>query len=108
MPELDRRISVTYTTTTVGRDGSAETTTATLGMWARKIQDNVTRTLEAQGAYGTAARSYRVRYNPALVAAIEAGETVQVIEQGYEQTIEAVGEPERAGRLRFLDLIVRE
>ena len=109
MPDLDRIISVEYTTTTVGRDGSEEVTTTPLGeVWARKVQDSVSRTLEGFGGYGVAARSYRVRYNALLVTAIETGETVKVTDGGYEQIIEAVGEPERSGRRRFLDLIVRE
>ena len=77
-------------------------------VWARKLQDGVARTLEGFGGYGVASRSYRVRYNVLLVAAIEAGETIKVMDGGHEQTIDALGEPERAGRRRFLDLIVRE
>ena len=56
---MDRRIAITYTTTTVGRDGSPVTETATLEVWARKMQDSVARTLAGQGGYATAARSYR-------------------------------------------------
>lgn len=109
MPDLDRIISVTYTTTTLERDGNTGVVINALGeLWSRKIQDSVARTQEGFGGYGTAARSYRVRYNALLVTAIEAGETIKVTDGGYEQIIEAVGEPERAGRRRFLDLIVRE
>ena len=109
MPDLDRIISVTYSTTTLERDGTESVVVNSLGeVWARKVQDSVARTQEGFGGYGTAARSYRVRYNALLVTAIEAGETIKVTDGGYEQIIEAVGEPERSGRRRFLDLIVRE
>ena len=109
MPDLDRIVTVTYTTTTTNRNGEVAVVINALGeVWARKVQDSVARTLAGQGGYATAARSYRVRYNALLVTAIQDGETIKVMDGGHEQTIDALGEPERAGRRRFLDLIVRE
>ena len=109
MPDLDRIVIITYSTTTLERDGTESVVVNSLGeVWARKVQDSVARTQEGFGGYGVASRSYRVRYNILLVTAIQDGETVKVMDGGYEQIIETAGEPERSGRRRFLDLIVRE
>ena len=54
-----------------------------------------------------ASRAYRIRYNVDLVRAVEAGLTVRVTDEGYEQIVQSVGEPEGTRR-RFLDLLIRE
>ncbi len=100
---LDRRISVTYTTTPSG--GSPMTTT--LNVWGQKLQDNVARDLAPGGVRRAANRVYRVRFNQVLVTAIEGGETVEVIDNGLTQVVSGIGEPDRTRR-RFLDLLISE
>lgn len=104
---LDRRITLAFDTTTVDRTGTPQTTTETVDVWAERLQDNVARTLESQGAYGTASRVYRVRFNPAIVASFNDGEEVRVTDGSYEQVVKGAGEPE-GSRRRFLDLVIQE
>ena len=63
---MDRRITVSFTTTTRNRAGEAETTTTTRELWATRLQDGVARILDSRGGYSAAARAYRIRYWPDL------------------------------------------
>ena len=106
---LDRRVTLSWTRTTgTDRAGRPVTETVDREVWATKIQDGVSRSLEVQGSYSTAARTYRLRYAADLLRAAEAGATIKVVDDGLEQVVQGVGEPVNQGRRRFLDVLIRE
>ena len=109
---LDRRITVSYTTSTRLQDGSADVVTTELQVWATKLQDNVNRQLFAGGSYGTEARVYRIRYLPILITKIDRGETVRVTDPDAgirAQIVSSVGESDPdTSRRRFMDLLIGE
>lgn len=108
MPDLDRRLTLQIETTTSNRFGEPETTTEERGVWASLIQDDVARSLRAEGAYGLADRVYRVRYAADIVAALEAGATVRLVDGNDAMVVAGAGEPARTDRRRFLDLAISE
>ncbi len=111
---MDRRIAVSFTTTTYQR-GQAVPTTTTRQVWATKLQDAVARVPDASGTRSDASRAYRIRYWKDLVTAIEAGETVTVLDPDVSTealVVGSIGEPEGTRRQpgprrRFLDLLIR-
>ena len=106
---MDRKISVSYTPDgEPNRFGEYEPgEPVTLNLWATQLQDRISRTVESFGVYGVAARAYRIRYHADLVRVVEAGVEVTVTDEGYEQIVESVGEPDGTRR-RFLDVLIRE
>ena len=108
MPELDRRLTLEIETTTTNRFGETATTTAGRGIWATLVQDDVARSLAAEGAYGLARRVYRVRHAADILAALEAGETVRLVDGADSMIVSGAGEPARTDRRRFLDLLISE
>ena len=106
MPMLDRRITVRVTTTGVNDFGEPTTTTTDYPVWATLVQDRLARNVDVGGIYALADRVWRVRFNQAFLDAHAAGNSVSVI-VGTEEpdTVTGVGEPERADRRRFLDLL---
>lgn len=108
MPELDRRLTLQIEKTTTNRFGETATTTAGRGIWAKLVQDDVARSLAAEGAYGLARRVYRGRYAADIVAALEAGNTVSLVDGENTMVVAGAGEPRRADRRRFLDLLISE
>ena len=105
---LDRRLTLEIDTVTRDRFGELETSTTSRGVWATLLQDAVARSLAAEGAYGLARRVYRVRYAADIVAALEAGNTVNLVDGDDAMIVAGAGEPRRADRRRFLDLAISE
>ena len=106
---LDRRITIATSSTDFNDFGEPETVTTSVDEWSELRQDKVRRGLERQGVYGSAQRTYRVRYRADLRAAIEAGAAVTVTEtDGQAQIVQAAGEPDPRERRRFLDLLISE
>ena len=99
MALLDRRITIRWGT---GDNAVSRT------VWAEKRQDEVARETDLRGILGVGQRVYRIRYWPELVAAVSAGESITVVDpEGVDLTGQSVGEPEDAGRRRFLDVLIR-
>ena len=101
---LDRRITVTMGD--VSRD-----------VWAELLQDRVDRGVEIRGVFGLSQRVYRIRWWPELLAGFATGETIRVVDgipnithdgqgPGAGQVVSSIGEPDNAGRRRFLDLLM--
>ena len=117
MPALDRRITVRVSTTGFNAFSEPESTTTDYPVWATLVQDRVTRGIGEAGVYANADRVWRVRFNQVFLDAIGSGEQVDVIVGSVQaaadgsmpnanfDTITGIGEPERADRRRFLDLL---
>ena len=105
---MDRRITISFTTTTRYRASKAQTAATTRELWATRTDTGADRSLESGGVRGRSQRTYRIRYWPDLVAAVEAGETATVTERGsaLAQTVVNVAEPDGTRR-RFLDVTAR-
>ena len=101
MALLDRRITIRWGT---GDNAVSRT------VWAEKRQDEVARELDSagRGVLGVGQRVYRIRYWPELVAAVSAGRTITVVDpEGVDLTAQSAGEPDDAGRRRFLDVLIK-
>ncbi len=105
---LDRRLKLQIDTVTRDRFGDPTTTTEERGIWATLVQDDVARSLAAEGAYGLARRVYRIRFGADIVAALEAGNEVRLVDGTDSMVVAGAGEPARADRRRFLDLAISE
>ena len=109
MPELDRRVRVSVETEGVNDFGESTTITVNYNVWGQLIQDTVARSIDAGGTYALAARTWRVRFNQALLDAHEAGQSITVVYGSEDPDIvTGVGEwlPRGAPRRRrFLDMV---
>ena len=106
MPSLDRRITVRLSVAGRNQFGEPETVTTDLPQWAMLTQDRIARNIETGGAYALASRAWRVRWSQAIVDAHAAGAEISVVYDGADPDIvTGIGEPERAGRRRLLDLL---
>ena len=111
---LDRRITVRVASTGVNDFGEPSTTTTDHPVWAMLVQDRLARNIEAGGAYATAARVWRIRFNQGIVDAHAAGGSLSVLPIAGEDAdvVTGVAEPTGRGdgtmvnrRRRFLDLL---
>lgn len=109
MPELDRRITVRLTVTTVNAFGETVETTTDYPQWAQLIQDRLARNIEVGGIYATADRVWRIRFNQAIVDAHATEGSISVLpgDGADADIITGVGEPVTPDvrRRRFLDLL---
>ena len=106
MPALDRRVTVRVASEGVNDFGEPVSTTTDYPMWATLVQDRLARNIEAGGVYALADRVWRVRFRQEFLTAHEAGQTISVIVGAEDPDIvTGVGEPSRADRRRFLDLL---
>ena len=109
MPELDRRVTIRIVSTGTNSFGESTEVTTDHPAWGMLVQDSVARSLDAGGVYALAARTWRVRFNQALLDAHEAGQTITVVYGSEDPDIvTGVGEwlPRGAPRRRrFLDMV---
>lgn len=108
MPMLDRRITVRVEVSTVNDFGETETTTTDYPLWATLVQDRLARNVDVGGIYTTADRVWRIRYHRAIVDAHAAEGSLSVlplVDGADPDIITGIGEPERADRRRYLDLL---
>ena len=109
MPMLDRRITVRVESTTTNAFGETETTTADYPVWATLAQDRIARNIIEGGIYANADRVWQVRYNQAFVDAHAAGGSLSIVtgddSDPEVRNVTGIGEPARADRRRFLDLL---
>ena len=106
MPALDRRVTVRVASEGVNDFGEPVPTTTDYPVWATLMQDRLARNIEAGGVYALADRVWRVRFNQAFADAHAAGQTISVIYGAEDPDIvTGIGEPARADRRRFLDLL---
>ena len=108
MPELDRRVTIRIVSTGTNSFGESTEVTTDHPAWAILAQDSVARSLDAGGVYALAARTWRVRFNQAILDAHAAGQSITVV-YGSEapDIVKGVGEPTDRGplrRRRFLDM----
>ena len=108
MSVLDRRVTLRFSRTFLNRFGESETETTERGIWAGLLQDSVARSLTAEGAYGLASKTYRIRYAADLLVALEGGNTVNLIDGTETMVVAGAGEPRTADRRRFLDISISE
>ena len=110
---LDRRIVVRVASTVANHFGEPETTTTDYPVWAMLVQDRLARNIGEGGAYATADRVWRVRYNQAIVDAHATEGSISVLpgDGADPDIITGIGEPTGRGgfmvnrRRRFLDLL---
>lgn len=110
---LDRRITVRVASEGTNDFGEPVTTTTDYPVWAMLVQDRLARNIEAGGAYATADRVWRIRYNQAMVDVHAAEGSLSVLpgDGADPDVITAVAEPTGRGgtmvnrRRRFLDLL---
>ena len=110
---LDRRVTVRTTVSGVNSFGETVETTTDYPTWATLLQDKLARQLDVGGAYASANRVWRVRYDRRFLDALASEGRVIVIYDdpdateppGEGDTITTIGEPENLGRRRFLDLL---
>ena len=111
MPTLDRRITVRVASTGTNAFGEPVENNTDHHVWAMLVQDRLARNIDAGGAYTLADRAWRVRYDQRIVDAVAGSSTVSIIVASEAaagadpDVVTGIGEPERAGRRRFLDLL---
>ncbi len=105
----DRRVTITYDRGGTSTRGEYAPDNVTVNVWASRLDTSANRLLEAGGARGAVRRTYRIRYLPPVVEALEAGRRVRVVEAGNAfaggTSIVTVAEPPDTRR-RFLDITV--
>ena len=111
---LDRRIVVRVASTGTNDFGEPVETTTDYNVWAMLVQDRLARNIEVGGAYATADRVWRIRYNQAIVDAHAAEGSLSVLpgDGADPDVITGIAEPTGRGggtmvnrRRRFLDLL---
>ena len=98
---LDRRIDVTFSITTRNDRGRAIGMVKTLNLWAMRRDTGADRFLETGGTRGQSRRTYRIRWNPALLTAFETGENIRVVDPDgtqFDQISVVVAEPDKNER----------
>ena len=106
---LDRRITVRVASTTTNDFGEPVESTTDYQVWALLLQDRLARSIGVEGAYALADRVWRVRFNQRFVDAHAAGQTVSIVTglagEDDPDTVTGIGEPSKADRRRYLDLL---